>query len=60
MLSAQRLGLRFVFSTYCQMMPDICTKFHEEILNGLKVIERTRNIASNKQKGISISELKIG
>ena len=41
-------------------MPCICTKFHEEILNGLKIIKRTRNIARHKQRGIKTSDLKVG
>ena len=30
----------------------ICAKFHEIILNGIKVIERTRFLYGKKQRGI--------
>ena len=40
-------------------MPYICTNFHEEILNGFKVIARTQSHYM-KQKGIITSELKVG
>ena len=30
----------------------ICAKFHEMILNGIKVIERTRFLYGNLQRGI--------
>ena len=32
----------FFFSAHCLLMVYICTKFHENILNGVKVIGRTR------------------
>ena len=41
-------------------MPYICTKFHEESLNGFKVIELTWNIAKNKQRDKITSEQKVG
>ena len=34
--------LRFLFSVYRLIMINICTNFHENILDGIKVIERTR------------------
>ena len=33
--------LRFLFSAHRLMMIYICTKFHENILDGIKVKERT-------------------
>ena len=39
------LGLRYFFSTHRLIMLYICTKFHGGVLNGFKVIKRTRNIA---------------
>ena len=35
-------GLPFLHSARCQMLDDICMKFHDASLYGLKVIERTR------------------
>ena len=37
----RKVGLWFFFSAHCLIIPYICTKFHEEILNGFKVKERT-------------------
>ena len=34
-------GVKFLFSAYHLMMVYICTKFHENILDGIEVIERT-------------------
>ena len=34
--------LRFLRSASRPMLVNICMKFHEDILNGFKVIERTR------------------
>ena len=34
------------------VMPYICAKFHEIILNGIKVIERTRFLCGKLQRGI--------
>ena len=33
--------LLFLHSAHCLMLVDICTKFHDTRLYGLKVIERT-------------------
>ena len=46
------LELRFLFSAHCLMMVYIYTKFHEIILNGMKVIERTRFSCGKFQRGI--------
>ena len=35
-------GLWFLFCAHCLMMFYICTKFDENILDGIKVIEPTR------------------
>ena len=35
-------GVMFFFSAHRMMMVYICTKFHENILDGIEVIERTR------------------
>ena len=34
-------GVTIIFSAYCLMVVCICTKFHENILYGIKVTERT-------------------
>ena len=34
--------LQFFHSAHCLMLVDICMKFHDASLYGLKVIERTR------------------
>ena len=34
--------LRFLHSSYCLTLVNICMKFHEDILNGFKVTEWTR------------------
>ena len=36
--------LLFLFSAHRLIMVNICTKFHENILNGIRVMERTRKI----------------
>ena len=36
------MELRFLFSAHRLIMVYICTKFHENILHGIKLIERTR------------------
>ena len=41
----------FLFSAHRLMMIYICTKFHENILEGLKVIEQTRFSFSKISKG---------
>ena len=35
---------RFLFSAHRLMTVYICTKFHENIMNGIRVIERTRKV----------------
>ena len=35
---------RFLFSAHCLIMVYICTKFHENILNGIRVMERTGKV----------------
>ena len=44
--------LRFLFSAHRLIMVYISTKFHEIILNGMKVIERTRFSCEKFQRGI--------
>ena len=39
-------------SARCLVMLYICAKFHEIILNGIKVIERTRFLYEKLQRGI--------
>ena len=39
-------------SACCLVMLYICAKFHEIILNGIKVIERTRFLYRKLQRGI--------
>ena len=34
----------YLFSAYCLMMVYICTKFQENILNGIRVMEQTRKV----------------
>ena len=48
LISASRLVMHF-----------ICAKFHEIILNGIKVIERTRFLYGKLQRGI-ISQKNVG
>ena len=36
------MKLKLFFSAHVLMVVYICTKFHENILDGIKVIERTR------------------
>ena len=45
------MELRLFFSAHRLMMAYICTKFHENILDGIKVIERTRFSEEKKSKG---------
>ena len=42
--------LRFLFSAHRPMMVYICTKFHENILNGIRVMEPTRKINGRKDE----------
>ena len=37
-----KVELRFCFSAHCHKVVYICTKFHENILDGIKVIEGIR------------------
>ena len=41
-----------LISACCLVMLYICAKFHEIILNGIKVIERTRFLYGKLQRGI--------
>ena len=44
--------LQFLFSAYHVIMLDTCTKFHENMLNGLRVLDWTRfkkNRQTNRQ-----------
>ena len=43
---------RFLFSAHRVMMVYICTKFHENILHGIKVIKRTRIQSEKFQRAI--------
>ena len=47
-----QVELRVLFSAYCLIMVYICTKFHENILDGIKVIERTRFSWEKNQRAI--------
>lgn len=35
-----QMELQFLFSAYCQMMLYICTRLHETIFRGFKVIQQ--------------------
>ena len=39
-----KMKCRFLFSAYCLILVYIYTKFHENTLNGIRVMERTRNV----------------
>ena len=45
-------GVVLLISAHCLVMLYICAKFHEIILNGIKVIERTRFLYGKLQRGI--------
>ena len=45
-------GVTVLISLRCLIMLDICAKFHEIILNGIKIIERTRFLYEKLQRGI--------
>ena len=47
------MELQFFFTTHCLFMLFICTKFHENILDRVKVIERTEFSYQNFQMGIN-------
>ena len=47
-----KMKLRFLFSAHRLMVVYIWTKFHENILDGIKVIERTRFSWEKFQWGI--------
>ena len=49
-----------LFSAHPLIIPYNSTKVHDENLNGFEVIEGTRNITRNKQRGIITSEMKVG
>ena len=44
--------LRFLFSAHCLVVVYISTKFHENILHGIKVIERIRFPSEKIQRAI--------
>ena len=46
----------FLISAYRLVMLYISTKFHEIILNGIKVIERTRFLYGKLQRGIILQK----
>ena len=46
------MELWFFFSAHCLVMFYIFTKFHENIINGIKIIERTRFSYEKFQRGI--------
>ena len=46
----------FLISAHRLVMLYISTKFHEIILNGIKVIERTRFLYGNLQRGIILQK----
>ena len=46
------MELRFLFSANRLMMVYICTKVHKNILDGIKLIERTRFSEQKSQRGI--------
>ena len=45
-------GVMFFFPAHCLMVAYICTKFHENILDGIKVIEWTQFLYEKFQRGI--------
>ena len=45
-------GVMFFFSAHCLMMVCICAKFHENILDGIKVIERKQLSYEKFRRGI--------
>ena len=42
----------FLISAHCLVMLYICAKFHEIVLNGIKVIERTRFLYGKLQREV--------
>ena len=40
--------LRFMCSTRCLMVFNVCVKFHENMSSGFKVMERTRKLLTHK------------
>ena len=49
--------LRFLFSAHCLIVVYICIKFYENILDRIKVIERTRLSCVKNLKGHSSVKL---
>ena len=47
-----KLALQILFSDNCLMMPCICTKVHENTLNGLRVMEWTHIVTDRHNYGI--------
>ena len=48
------MELRFLFSAHFLIMVNICTKFLENILNGIIVMERTRKVNGRTDGGHDI------
>ena len=45
------MELRFFFSTHRLIVVYICTKFHENILNGIRVMDRTQKLTDGQMDG---------
>ena len=48
-----------LISAHCLVMLYICAKFHDFILNGIKVIERTRFLYGKLQRGIIPQKMRV-
>ena len=46
--NAEKPELPFMRSACCLMMLNICVKFHENMLSGFKLMERTRKLLTHK------------
>ena len=58
--SAKNVGaVNVVNLCMLSVMLYICAKFHEIILNGIKVIERTRFLYGKLQRGIIQQKMKV-
>ena len=49
-------GVPVLISAHCLMEFHICTRFHENILNGFRIIEQTRFSYYNFQRSIILSK----
>ena len=49
-------GVTFLFSAHRLMVVCICTKFHEIILNGVKVLGQTKFSMEKIQRGIILEK----